>query len=159
MIIFALLLALAVLAQANTTCSTGQYYNSNLSQCLTCATGCETCCDESICSTCLAGTLLLLQDTRWPPPAGFACSAPSTATPAMRATTASPAPITPTLSMGSALAVRLDAAPAPASVYARSAAMDIMPFPRPSASPARLGARPAASPPPSAVRAASLGTS
>lgn len=89
MMLICLLLAIASVGHtANATCSTGQYYNSNLSLCITCSAGCASCCDESLCSSCLSGKPILMQDMPFPQHQEPVCCALSTVIPATKTTIA-----------------------------------------------------------------------
>jgi hypothetical protein len=131
---------------ANITCAATQYFNSNLSLCLNCPTGCSACCDEAVCSGCITGTPPATQDTPWPQRVAPVCSVPSTATPATRTTPVSPAPITPIPSMGYAWDVPPDVVHVQTPIPAPYAAMDTTPSPLPSVKPVPQDARRAPSP-------------
>jgi len=51
-----LVLSILLLAKSQLTCLSGEYYNAELNVCLVCSSGCLSCCDENLCSSCNVST-------------------------------------------------------------------------------------------------------
>jgi hypothetical protein len=147
-----LTLLVATSAATNSTCGASQYYNANLSICLSCPAGCSACCDEAVCSGCITGTPLITQDTLWPRQVGHVCSVPSTVTPATRTIHALPAQTTRILWMGCVWDVLLDAVHVQTQIAVRSVVMGFMLFRQPYVRLVQLVARPVPLQPPTAAR-------